>query len=73
MAALTTTILDQLRQIVGADRVLTDADSARNYGLDWTRVYEPTPAAVVLPGSIGEVQALVRLGRHGRVPTFVMR
>mgnify|MGYP001817607883 CR=1 FL=1 len=61
MAALTTAILEQLRQIVGADRVLTDADSTRDFGRDWTRVYDPDPAAVVLPGSIGEVQELVRL------------
>ena len=56
MAALNPAILEQLRQIVGTDRVLTDADSAALYGRDWTRVHEPGPAAVVLPASVEEVQ-----------------
>ncbi len=53
--------LDALAAIVGAGRVLTDAESARHYGGDWTRVYTPAPSAVVLPGSVAEVQAVVRL------------
>ena len=54
-------VLGQLRQIVGAQRVLTDADSLAQFGCDWTRVYTPNPVAVVLPGSIEEVQDVVRL------------
>jgi FAD/FMN-containing dehydrogenase len=61
VAALDPALLDQLRQIVGADRVMTDADSALQFGRDWTRVYDPSPSAVVLPGSIAEVQDVVRL------------
>ena len=38
-----------------------DADSALQFGRDWTRVYDPSPSAVVLPGSIAEVQDVVRL------------
>jgi len=53
--------LAALGEIVGPGRVLTDADSLQHYGRDWTRAYLPNPAAVVLPGSIAEVQALVRL------------
>jgi FAD/FMN-containing dehydrogenase len=52
---------DQLRQIVGPERVLIDPDSLQHYGCDWTRVYTPDPVAVVLPGSITEVQDIVRL------------
>jgi FAD/FMN-containing dehydrogenase len=61
VAALQPAILERLRQIVGADRVLTDADSGELYGRDWTRVHEPGPSAVVLPGSVEEVQDIVRL------------
>ncbi|TXS90871.1 FAD-binding oxidoreductase [Parahaliea maris] len=50
-----------LAAIVGAERVLTDADSLLQYGRDWTRFHTPAPSAVVLPGSIEEVQAVVRL------------
>jgi FAD/FMN-containing dehydrogenase len=53
--------LDHLRQIVGPERVLIDPDSLQHYGCDWTRVYTPDPVAVVLPGSITEVQDIVRL------------
>ncbi len=64
-AMLSADILAALAAIVGADRVLTDAESLQHYGRDWTRAYEPVPGAVVLPGSIAEVQELVRLaGTH---------
>jgi FAD/FMN-containing dehydrogenase len=60
----TTTILDDLRSIVGAERVFTDATSLKTYGQDWTRFYPPKPAGVVLPGSVEEVQAIVRLANQ---------
>lgn len=52
--------LDSLASLVGAKALRTDEESRQNYGRDWTRVYEPNPAAVVLPSSIEEVQAVVR-------------
>jgi len=53
--------LSSLRAIVGADRVLIDSDSLASYGSDWTRVYTPAPCAIVLPGTIEEVQAVIAL------------
>ena len=61
MAQIDDTVLTSLEEIAGAGRVLTDEDSLRRYGRDWTRVYTPRPAAVVLPGSIEQVQDIVRL------------
>ena len=61
MADLDPAILARLRQIVGADRVLADADAGQQYGRDWTRVYQPAPSAVLLPGTVAEVQDIVRL------------
>jgi len=61
VAAISSTILAELQQLLGADRVLTDPDSLTHYGCDWTRVYSPDPAAILLPGSIEQVQAIVRL------------
>ena len=55
------TVLSDLQTIVGQERVLTDEESLRVYGCDWTRVYTPAPVAIVLPGSIEEVQTVVRL------------
>lgn len=61
MAQIDDTVLTSLEEIAGAGRVLTDEDSLRRYGRDWTRVYTPRPAAVVLPESIEQVQDIVRL------------
>ena len=61
MAAIDNIVLTALENIVGPDRVLTDIDDLQRYGCDWTRVYTPNPAAVVLPDSIEQVQEIVRL------------
>lgn len=53
--------------IVGAERVLCDRESLAHYGCDWTRVFEPNPVAVVLPGSVAEVQEIVRLAAANQV------
>jgi FAD/FMN-containing dehydrogenase len=61
VAQIDSDTLTALENIVGTDRVLTDADSLQNYGCDWTRVYQPSPAAVILPGTVEQVQEVVRL------------
>ena len=70
MAELDPAILAILEDIVGADRVLTDAESLQRYGGDWTRVYTPNPAAVLLPDSIEQVQAIVRLAEGHSIEFF---
>lgn len=49
-----------LTQIVGADKVLFDQESLTYYGKDWTKVHEPRPSVIVFPGTIEQVQAIVR-------------
>ncbi len=61
MAKLEDAVLADLRAIVGEQRVLLEDDDLQRYGLDWTRFYAPAPSAIVLPGSIDEVQQVVRL------------
>jgi FAD/FMN-containing dehydrogenase len=61
VAQLSASVLAALEAILGAGKVLLDADSLNQYGSDWTKVYTPNPAAVVLPNSIEQVQAVVRL------------
>ena len=61
MPAIDNAVLTALEKIVGVGRVLTDVDSLQAYGRDWTRVHVPNPAAVLLPDSIEQVQAIVRL------------
>ena len=64
MIPINKNILASLVDIVGPDRVLDDADSLLQYGRDWTRAYIPDAGAVVLPGSIAEVQDVVRLAAN---------
>lgn len=54
-------LLERLAELVGADWVKTDADDLQNYGKDWTRAYAANPVAIVLPGSVDEVVAIVAL------------
>ena len=61
MPAIDNAVLTALQKIVGAGRVLTDVDSLQRYGRDWTRVHRPNPAAVLLPDSIEQVQAIVHV------------
>lgn len=61
MSTMSPEVLQALQACIGAARVLTDEESLVRYGRDWTRVHTPAPSAVVLPGSIDEVQALVAL------------
>ncbi|MEF9996561.1 MAG: FAD-binding oxidoreductase [Burkholderiaceae bacterium] len=56
---------DLFRPIVA--RVLTDADSLTHYGRDWTRAHDPAPACILLPASIAEVQAIVKLANEHQI------
>jgi FAD/FMN-containing dehydrogenase len=49
-----------LRAIVGDAHVLTDADMRAGYETDWLRQWHGTTPAVVRPGSVAEVSAVVR-------------
>src|SRR2546428_9638006 len=64
--------LDELRRIVGDCNVLDDALELLTYECDALPHLRETPAAVALPGSAAEVQAVVRTCAHASVP-FVAR
>ena len=51
--------LDALREVVGAEQVLVDADVRRGYERDWTGRFGAPALAVVRPGNTGEVAAAV--------------
>ena len=67
MTPISENILTALGDIVGPDKVLTDADSLLQYGRDWTRAYTPDAGAIVLPATISEVQDIVRLAVRERI------
>ena len=68
----TNQIVAGLTQLVDPDRVLTDADSLKHYGCDWTKKFDPRPLAIVLPKTVEQVQAVVRYANEhklGLVPS----
>ena len=65
MTALAHAALEQLTELLGA-RCLLDKDSADRYGVDWTKVWAPSPCAVALPETVDEVQQIVEIANeHG--------
>ncbi|WP_149195310.1 FAD-binding oxidoreductase [Luteimonas suaedae] len=59
--------LDALRQAIPGLHLKTEPADLEHYGRDWTRRWTPAPLAIALPGSIEEVQAIVRWGNAQRV------
>ena len=51
--------LDELRRVPGL-MLKTEASDLEHYGRDWTRRWTPSPLAVALPGTIEQVQTVVR-------------
>ena len=66
-ASETTALLDGIRDFIEPAYVRADPDSCLNYGRDWTRLHAPNPLAVVLPGTVEQVQRLVRYANEYRL------
>ncbi|WP_414890590.1 FAD-binding oxidoreductase [Pseudomonas chlororaphis] len=60
-------LIDELKTLVEAGKVLTDADSLNAYGKDWTKHFAPAPSAIVFPKTIEQVQAIVRWANRNKV------
>jgi FAD/FMN-containing dehydrogenase len=67
VALLSDAVIDQLKAIVGEDKLRLDAESLDTFGKDWTKVHEPNPAAIVFPRSVEEVQAIVKLANEQNI------
>ena len=63
-AALAEPALHALRAAIGPSHVLTDADIRATYETDWTRRFKGVAAAVVRPGTVEEVAAVLRASRE---------
>ena len=57
-------VIEQLIAIVGEPRVLLEADDLKRFGVDRTTLWQAAPCAVVLPGTVEEVQSIVRLANQ---------
>jgi glycolate oxidase len=72
VVSVTEDFVDELRDTVGEAHIIVEPEALRTYDCDGLTGWRATPAAVVLPGSAEEVQAVVRLCARDRVP-FVAR
>lgn len=48
------------KSLVGESNVLLKPDDLKAWGTDWTKVFEPKPMCIVLPGSTAEVSKLLK-------------
>jgi FAD/FMN-containing dehydrogenase len=60
-------MIDELRDLVGADAVVTDPDRIASHVTDWTGRFSGSSRAVVFPGDAQQVVAIVDWCRQHRV------
>lgn len=60
-------LIEELKTLVDAGKVLTDADSLDAYGKDWTKHFAPAPLAIAFPKNTEQVQAIVRWANQHQV------
>ncbi len=58
---------DALLQAAPGLRLKTEPTDLEHYGRDWTRRWMPAPLAIALPGTVEEVQAIVRWANDQRI------
>ena len=64
MRTETSGVLAALSEIVGEDWVKTDPADLQTYGTDWTRQFPVAPSVIVMPKTVAEVQAVVKLANE---------
>ena len=69
---LSAAIVAELRDAVGADGLIIDRNQLQTYECDGLAVLRSLPAAVVLPRSTAQLQAIIRICARHRIP-FVGR
>jgi glycolate oxidase len=68
MQQITPEILEQIKLIVGAEYVFTDAESFEKYGKDHTERLHYNPSVVVKPRKPEEISALMKLANAHLIP-----
>lgn len=64
---MTTEITQALEKIVGASHVLTSKDDTHEYAQDWSKLFTPDALAIVRPGTVDEVQLIVKYANEHKV------
>lgn len=49
------------------EQILTDSESLKHYGKDWTRYYPPNPSAILFPKNAEEVVQIVQWARKNKI------
>lgn len=62
------TLVSELREVVVRESVLTDYEALKPFECDGLTAYRQVPMAVVLPGTIEEVQNVVRICAQHSIP-----
>ena len=65
---MATSVLNELRRIVGAQNVLTEKEDLIPYAFDGTAAMQQMPACVVFAGSSAEVSAILKLANQTKTP-----
>ncbi len=63
-------LVEKLQQIIAADAVLYDEEDLRPYECDGLSAYRQLPMIVVLPSTVEQVQAVMRLCHQHHVPVI---
>ena len=66
--SISDTLVSELREVVVRESVLTDYEALKPFECDGLTAYRQVPMAVVLPGTIEEVQNVVRICAQHSVP-----
>jgi glycolate oxidase len=69
---LSASVLNELRAAVGADGLIVERNQLQTYECDGLAVLRSVPAAVVLPRTTAQVQAVIRICAENQIP-FVGR
>jgi FAD/FMN-containing dehydrogenase len=64
---LSSTSYSSLQGIFDSDCLSIDDEDLKYFGTDWTRFYEPDPAAIVFPREISQVVELVQLANSDNI------
>lgn len=65
---LSSAFVQQCRALLGADQVISDPESLRVYECDALSAYRQLPELVLLPETVAQVQALLKLCHRQRIP-----
>jgi glycolate oxidase len=61
-------IIKQLEDIVGKDQVLTVKEDLATYAYDGTTTWSHAPEVVLLPTSVDQISAILKLANENRIP-----